>query len=99
MKGGARWQLLATASAVAAVAAADGSDAGGPRPLASGTLDHAAPAGVDAARLPDDEREGPGGDEDADADEADAAEVEVLEEGPEPAAERELGRGDLQQLD
>src|SRR5690349_3904514 len=62
-------------------------------------FDHPAPACLDSPGLPDDDGEGPGGDEERRDDVADAAEVEVVEEGPEASLERELRRRHLQELD
>src|SRR3954452_3966297 len=62
-------------------------------------FEHPAPAGLDPARLPQDCGEGPGRDEQADDRVPDAAEVEAGEERPEPAGQRELLGGHLQQLD
>src|SRR5205085_11764508 len=68
-----------------------------PHAAGSTAFDHAAPARLDPACLPQHDGERPGDDEQADDDVADVAEVEVVEVCPEAAGKRELRGGHLEQ--
>src|SRR5262245_27515093 len=68
------------------------------RPIV-GAGDHAAPASLDSPGLPENDRERPCRDEHRHDDVADPAEVEVVEERPEAAAQRELRGRHLEDLD
>src|SRR5947208_16699153 len=70
-----------------------------PHAAGSTAFDHAAPARLDPACLPQHDGERPRDDEKADDDVADVAEIEVVEVRPEAARKRELRGGHLEQFD